>query len=204
MTQSDMTNTTKKTERRRSATRAARPRAITAEYLEKAAFYYLGRFASSTSNLRRVLERKVWRREAAGAERPIEIETWLDDVVEKCVRLGLVDDVMYARSRAESFLLKGRSLRRIEEELRHKGIAQDTIDQIITELDPDGGADKDAAIRLARKKRLGPFAPKDSRKNSDPAKVRDRALGAFQRAGFSFDLARKILDAEDEESLEQL
>ena len=188
-------------ERRRSQARAPKPRQITEEYLEKAAFYYLGRYASSSANLRKVLSRKVWRREAAGAERPVEVENWLDRVVEKCVRLGLVDDVAYARSRAEGFLLKGRSLRRIEEELNHKGIARDIINATLTQLDPDGDADMQAAIRLAKKKRLGPFAPKEGRRGADPAKLRDRALGAFQRSGFSFDIARKVLEAGDEEAL---
>ena len=54
-----MTDGSEQRSRRRGARR------VSAEYLDKAALYYLERFASSTANLRRVLMRKVARSAAA-------------------------------------------------------------------------------------------------------------------------------------------
>jgi regulatory protein len=58
--------------RRMAESRKARvrkpPRPLTAASLENAAVYYLGRFASSSGNLRRVLMRKVARAARDGEE----------------------------------------------------------------------------------------------------------------------------------------
>jgi len=51
---------------------AKTPRKITAQRLENMALYYLGRYASSSANLRRVLMRKVERAAAAHGADPAE------------------------------------------------------------------------------------------------------------------------------------
>ena len=48
----------------------------------------------------------------------------------------------------------------------------------------------DAAIRFARRRRIGQFAPE-----TPDRKGRERALAAMIRAGHGFDLARAIVDA---------
>lgn len=60
--------------------------------------------------------------------------------VERMEELGLVDDADYARRFvADKLNLKDWGLRRIEQELRAKGVDQQHIDAAIGELDYDGG-----------------------------------------------------------------
>ena len=56
-----------------------------------------------------------------------------------------------------------------------------------------------AAIKLARRRRLGPYADPDKRDEN-----RDKHLAAMARAGFSYDMARRIIECEDPGELEDL
>lgn len=171
-----------------------RVKKITAQYLERAAMHYLARFSSSSANLRLILERKVWRRVNLGAEKPDEVEQWLDDVLSKCARMGLVDDSEYALMRAKNFHKKGRGISVIKAELRHKGINEEIIHKTIELINPDGDADYNAALHLARKKKLGKFALKQANNADDAKKLRQKHLGVLARAGFSFQIAQEVLD----------
>ncbi|HTH17687.1 MAG TPA: regulatory protein RecX, partial [Magnetospirillum sp.] len=53
-----------------------------------------------------------------------------------------------------------------------------------------------AAIRLAKKRRLGPF------RLSDRDEMRQKDLAALARAGFDFDTCRQVIEAESPEALE--
>ncbi|MCB1652153.1 MAG: RecX family transcriptional regulator, partial [Alphaproteobacteria bacterium] len=53
------------------------------------------------------------------------------------------------------------------------------------------GREKDAALTVARKKKIGPFR---GTKEKNPQKE----LSAMARAGFSYDLAKAIVDVDEE------
>jgi regulatory protein len=55
-----------------------------------------------------------------------------------------------------------------------------------------------AAIALARRRRFGPFRPDKDRKDR-----RLRDLAAMARAGFAFDIAKKVIDAKDPDALDE-
>lgn len=178
---------------------------VSADYLERAAFYYLSRYASSSGNLRRVLRNKVRRRTGTDHEPPPEAGRWISDVVAKCVRLGLVDDRNYGAAKIRSMLRSGKSLRQIRIFLMSKSLDGDLIDQLLeASAGPDGAVELSAAMTFAKRRRFGPFArPRDE--NEAERKVRrDKALGAFSRAGFPFPLAKLILDSDSMEELEAL
>ena len=54
-----------------------------------------------------------------------------------------------------------------------------------------------AAVALARRRRLGPFRQKDRKEH------RDRDLAAMARGGFEYQLARKVIDATDADALDE-
>ena len=178
---------------------------VSPDYLERAAFYYLSRYASSAGNLRRVLKNKVRRRSGAGLEPPPEAGRWISEVVAKCLRLGLVDDRSYGTAKIRSMLRSGKSLRRIRAYLMSKAIDGELIDQLIAErAGPDGAVEFGAAMIFAKRRRLGPFGR--PREDSDEAARarREKALGAFSRAGFPFPVAKLILDSKSVAALEAL
>ncbi len=175
--------------------RAARkpPRPVTPAYLERAALAYLERFASSSENLRRVLRRKVEKRCRLRGEDPAEFHAAVDDVVARSLRSGLLDDTRYAESRVATLRRRGGSARSIGAKLASKGVPREAISAAL-EGEPED--ERAAAHALARRRKLGPYRP------GDRAPFRERDLAALARAGFSYGIAREVIEGEKLESRE--
>ena len=175
------------------------PRRVTAQYLENAALHYLQRFASSSANLRRVLMRKVERSAQAHGTDPTEGARWVEELIARYQRSGLLNDVAYAEMRAASLHRRGTSTRAIREKLSAKGIGRDEADRALESLDEDveGDLNLTAALALARRRRLGPYRLPEKR-----VEFRDKDLAALGRAGFAYDIARRVVDADDPDSVE--
>jgi regulatory protein len=167
------------------------------ELLDRWALAYLGRFASSAENLRRVLLRRVTRRAPAGPAAAKEASPLIDALLERYRRSGLLDDAAYAAQRAQSLHRRGESLFKIRARLAAKGIESTIASDALAVL-RETAADPDlaAACAFARRRRLGPYR----RGAADPA----RELAAFARAGFSRRLAGQVLDCADIDAVEAL
>jgi len=161
----------------------------TEDRLRRSALHYLERYATSKANLRRVLERKVLKACKALDLDPADYTAMIDAVVETCQRNDLVNDQSYAETKVAGLRRRGGSTRKIEAQLAAKGVDHDTIQAV---LQNDDRTDDEAAWTFARRRRLGPF--RTSGKSGDR---RDKDLAAMCRAGFSFDVARRIVDAKD-------
>jgi regulatory protein len=169
-------------------------REIGPELLERWAIHYLGRYASSAENLRRVLVRRVRRHMP---EKLPQVSPLIDALVTRYCESGLLDDAKYAAGRVQSLHRRGASLKAIRAELTAKGIASSHIAGAVSELHSDA-ADPDlaAACAFARRRRLGPYR----RAAADHA----RELGAFARAGFNRRVAEAVLACGDPAALEAL
>ncbi|MCR9071716.1 MAG: RecX family transcriptional regulator [Alphaproteobacteria bacterium] len=175
-------------------------RPLSKAYLERAALHYLERYASSIEGLRRVLMRRVDKAAREDRGDPTEATPWVEEIVARFAAAGLVDDRSFAEGRAASLRRRGESARRIALKLREKGVDGDLIGAVLQEQDgPDGeAAELAAACRFARRRRLGPL-----RDPAERADRRDRDMAALARAGFSLDVARRVLDLEDSDALEE-
>jgi len=170
--------------------RAAPRRPASEAYLERAAAHYLARFASSVGNFKDVLWRKVERRGLAeGVERETA-QAWIDGIADRFVALGLLDDEVFARARAGALLRRGKPRRVIRSSLVAKGVTADVAAGAVAALSSDSGdPDLDAALAFARRKRLGPYGAAGA-----DGDRRRKDLAAFARAGFSYQLARRVLE----------
>jgi len=175
------------------------PRRMTAERLENVALHYLSRYASSSGNLRRVLMRRVARAAAAHGDDPAVGAQWVEELIARFQRSGLIDDRAYAAQKAASLQRRGASRFGIRGKLRQKGVEAELIDDAMMTLD-DGGsgtAEFAAACALVRRRRLGPCRPAAKR-----GAMRQKDLAALARAGFGLDVARRALNAPDIATLE--
>lgn len=173
------------------------PAKITPSYLENAALHYLERFASSSANLRRVLMRKVARSIAHWGGESQDHVAQVDATLLKLARLGYLNDAAYAESKVRALHRSGKGTRTIRATLAAKGVGDDHAEAALDALAEDvAEPDLAAAIRLARKRRLGPF------RHDDRAALRNKDLAALARAGFAFDTCRRVIDAETPEDLE--
>ena len=173
-------------------------RKVSAASLENAALYYLGRFATSSGNLRQVLERRIMR---AAKHHDTDIEACkqlVGDLIQRYLESGILNDGIYAQAQAASMNKRGKSLRAIRARLRQKAVSSDLIDDAFAVLASEvDQPDLAAAIDYARKRRLGPYR-RNTGKPENPKKV----LAALARSGFSYSLALRILEAKNVSELE--
>lgn len=113
-------------------------------------------------------------------------------VVERLREVGLLDDERYAARLARSLSeQKHYPRRRIEQELRRRGISNGLIQTVVSDLD---GEDFEQALALLQKKYYNKLNDPDSRR---------RVIAALARRGFSYGAIRRAMDEmgapEDEE-----
>lgn len=182
--------------------RTTEPAAIDAALIEEWALSYLGRYASSVDNLRRVLRRRTRRRLGAGESRDAAVakaDGLIDALILRYRAAALLDDPAYAAARARRDLARGRSLRRIAAGLAAKGVARDDAAAAVASLREDiGDPDLAAACAFARRRRLGPYRTTITEGN------RQREFAAFARAGFDRRTTAAVLACADEVELEAL
>ena len=176
------------------------PKRVTAERVHNKALWYLERFASSRENLRTVLLRWALRSARHHDDDEAEVRALIDAEIERLERVQLLDDAAYAETRVRALARSGAAHRKIFMKLKEKGVDSDTVNRALETLAEETGGDSEriAAIKLARKRRLGPWRPDPETR----AAKRDRDLAALARGGFNFDLALEIIDADDVEILE--
>jgi regulatory protein len=173
---------------------------VTPDVLEKAAAFYLERYASSAENLRRVLLRRVAKAARGDAEAAQAGRAAVDSLLARYVAAGLLDDRRYAEAKAAGLARAGASRFQIRGKLMQKGVACDAVAHAVAALDERGeGSELTAAAALIRRKRLGPY-----RRAEDRAAFRAKDLAALARAGFAVDLAQRLLRAPDVMALEQM
>ena len=181
--------------------RVARP--ITAKYLQNAAAFYLERYPSSAEGLRRVLNRRVAKAKMLDAPIMDNVQQAIEVVVAKFVDAGVIDDKAFAQTKARSLHRRGTSSRLTRQKLKMAGVDGDTLDEAMEGLDIEldvtpAQREQRAAAALARRRRLGPYRLAEDRKDH---RVKD--LATMARAGFAYDVAKKVIDAKDPDSLDE-
>jgi len=177
------------------------PKKATARSIENAALHYLGRYAASKAHLRRVLMARVQRSAYHHKTDEGEGAKFVDAVIEKFERLGYLDDKAFAVMRARSLFARGTPLRGIRFKLSQQGVEEADVEAALEGLiEEEGVAELDlaAAVKLAERRRLGPFGDNDP-ETQEARRTRD--LGRLARAGFSYDIAKWVIEAEDADLL---
>lgn len=179
--------------------------------LRAAAVSYLARYASTQAALTRVLDKRIdtWARKAGSRYEIGEqdratvtaavtaAKALAREVVASMAQVGAVDDLAFAETRASSLRRAGRSHRGVVAALAAKGIDPGTARDVL-ENDAVGGptAELTAAVRLARKRRIGPFRAGEA--PDPPARMKELAILA--RAGFAQPVAHRALEMERAEA----
>lgn len=167
-------------------------RKITKQRLKNIALYYLKRFESSTANLRAVLRKRVDKYAFFVPEFDKEqAYAWVDELVEEMQEKHYVDDERYANFKVKAYINVGKSQRYIQGKMRQKGISETQVDGILEEVEYDALA---AAIKFAKKKKLGPFRAEENR-----IEFRNKDMQKMVLAGFGYDVVMEVLSMEGEE-----
>ena len=155
--------------------------ATDADACREAALKLIERTRRTRSDLERRLAAKGYVRSVVGP------------VVERLAEVGLVDDVEYARAwLAGRWGRRPSGWRRLHQELRAKGIADDAIEASRAALAGRDGApdESESAARLVEQasRRMAGL---------DPQKRRQRLYALLARRGYSGDVIRRALDVRE-------
>ena len=172
---------------------------MTQERLANIARYHLERFSTTAAHLRQVLMRRIDRAiRAHGGDRG-EMAAWADALIARLTASGALNDAQYAAAKAASLRRKGKAPARIRAALRAKGVsAGDAAAVTPNELHP---ADEDAAVAAAlayaKRRRLGPFRPKERLPDDRRERLArwQKDLAAMIRAGFAYEVVRRVFAA---------
>ena len=160
------------------------PKPLNAAALNELALRYVGRFATTRAKLRSYLARKVRERGWDGDRDPD-----FSAISDRFAELGYVDDEAFATAKSRSLSARGYGKRRLLDALQVAGVAEEQSVAARELADEEAVA---AALRYAKRRRIGPFAVAVEK---DP-NVREKSLAAMLRAGHGYKIARAILALE--------
>lgn len=184
--------------------RGKRPRKITPNYLNNAGMFYLKRYSASVSHFKKIMARKIDKSCAYHEDQDRkDCLNMLDTLVEKFLRLGLLDDERYTKTKVISYRRKGYGERAIKKRLWQKGVDSDLVDDVISQTDEDRGfSEYLSALRYMQRRRLGCFRKITLTDLSKEGcyKYKQKELASLARAGFSFAIAKKALDTDKEKA----
>ena len=163
---------------------------LDAASLDRLALRYVERFATTRGKLTAYLQRKI--RERGWDGPPADPSA----LAQRFAELGYVNDRLFAEAKASAMARRGLGARRVDQALRHAGVAGDDARAVAPQVAARRG---ETAIAFARRRRIGPFAAAPA----DRALIA-RQVAAMVRAGHSPELAWKIARMAPADDIEEL
>ena len=151
--------------------------------LVKYAINYLSKYSSSKTNLERILRNKIRRTNIEKKEK-FTLYNSIPEIIKKLEKNNFINDYNYATSKVNIFISSGKSKIFIKNYLFKKGIDEKLSSEIFAELnEEDSNWEIESARTFARKKNF----QKNNNNN-------EKNLSKMARAGFSYEIAKKILE----------
>ncbi len=135
-------------------------------------------------------------------EKQDKINQWIEGAVAKAYLIQALNDDQYALSLLKQLRNQGQSPIQIKQKMQLKGLTPTQIELAYTQLleiqeEQQEELIDDAlysCLKYAQKKRYSPFV------KVDQFELRQKQLSALARRGFSYDIAKKVLDLPIEEA----
>ena len=163
-------------------------------HLRDLAYSYLEKYSPSKQQLKVFLLKKYLTK-IKGTKSKKEVSSIIDEIVVNLEKNKILNDEMYSDSKARMFLRRGYSLNKINQSLRNKGVENKFIKKSIEKIkDENIEPDFVSALKLCKRRRIGPLRPDENREL-----FYKKDMGILARGGFSFDLSKRVLDLDAEE-----
>lgn len=151
------------------------------------ALFYLKRYDSSSFNLKKVLKRRVYKERLKNIEIPENINEIIDDIVNKMVTAGYVNDDRYLENEIRRLNNQGKSKSFIEKKLLMNGYKSDNFSEYLNENIND---EKETIKKFIKKHKL--FTIKEKYQKD---------LAKLLRAEFSYSMVKEaIYDLKNEDN----
>ena len=169
---------------------------VTVEEMRNFAFNYIEKFAPSKQQLKTYLLKKYLKSKNPSVKKS-NISDLIDIVTEDLEKSKFINDKFYSESKAKSLIQRGSSINKIRNYLINKGIGEKYIKNTI-DLIKINNEDQDffSAIKICKKKRIGPARAEDNR-----TLFYKKDISLLARNGFDFETSKKVMDIEKDEYL---
>ena len=176
------------------------PKKITLDILEKSAIKYLEKYSASEKQLIDILKRKILKTCFFYKTKPEKDYELIDLVVKKFKEIGLINDKKFSENKILIYAERGYSKKKIFFNLKSKGITDEYIQSGIENLNTFyNNSELASALIFAKKKKILDF----KKQNNDQQIIKKKLLKMAQ-AGFSYDIAKKIINLKNEKEFIQL
>ena len=143
---------------------------------------YLSKFDSSKKNLKDILKRKIFKLKNNSSEKKILLNS-IERIIEKLEKNNFINDNRYLLSKINYLSQSGKSIKYISNYLLKKGIDKQDIENGINKFNNDNlNWEINSAQIFAKKKKL-----------LDSDEIYEKKLAKMARAGFSYEICKKIL-----------
>ncbi len=106
-----------------------------------------------------------------------------------------INDKFYSDTKAKNMVQRGNSINKIRNYLIGKGINNDLIKETVNKIQ-DENSDQDffSALKICKKKRIGPARTEDNR-----SLFFKKDISLLARKGFDFETSKKVMDLDKED-----
>jgi len=169
---------------------------VTVDEMRSFAFTYVEKYAPSKQQLKTYLLKKYTKLSAKDSRKK-DVNKLIDIVLSDLEKNKFINDQFYSDTKAKSMVQRGHSLNTIRNYLMGKGINQEFIKDTVNKIKDDNN-DQDffSAIKICKKKRIGPARAEDNR-----ILFYKKDISLLARKGFDFETSKKVMDIEKDEFL---
>ena len=169
---------------------------VTVDEMRNFAFAYIDKYAPSKQQLKTYLLKKYMKLSASDV-RKNDVNRLIDLVLSDLEKNKFINDKFYSESKAKSMVQRGNSLNKIRNYLMGKGINQEFIKDTVNKIREDN-SDQDffSAIKICKKKRIGPARAEDNRNL-----FYKKDISLLARNGFDFETSKKVMDIDKNDFL---
>tara|TARA_B100000029_G_scaffold389724_2_gene386179 strand:- start:228 stop:791 length:564 start_codon:yes stop_codon:yes gene_type:complete len=168
----------------------------TVDEMRQFSFSYIEKYAPSKQQLKTYLLKKYLRAPIHSINKK-NISDLIDVVIQDLEKTKFVNDKYYSKTKAKNLIQRGNSINKIRNYLLSKGVKDSHIKETILEI-KENNEDQDffSAIKLCKKKRIGP-----SRDENNRPLFYKKDIGILARSGFDYETSKKVIDIDKDEYL---
>ena len=169
---------------------------MTIEEMRNFAFAYIEKYAPSKQQLKTYLLKKYLKSSNPSVKKK-DITDLINLVTEDLEKTKFISDKFYSDSKAKNLIQRGSSINKIKNYLISKGIKDKYIKETISKI-KEKNEDQDffSAIKICKKKRIGPARDQDNR-----SLFYKKDISILARSGFDFETSKKVLETEKDDYL---
>ena len=169
---------------------------VTVEEMRNFAFAYIEKYAPSKQQLKTYLLKKYLKNSIPSVKKQ-DVTNLIDVVLVDLEKSKFINDKFYSESKAKSMIQRGNSINKIRSYLFTKGINDKFIKETVDKIyDENSDQDFFSAVKLCKKKRIGPARTEDNR-----SLFYKKDISLLARNGFDFETSKKVMDIEKKDYL---